>query len=81
MNINKKEEKVFGRAQFEQFLIDNDYESFTAKQVAYVHKTLTSGSDTGKGRNFQINVREPGHVAIQGNPSKHFQGHSRNVRI
>lgn len=34
MNINKKEEKVFGRAQFEQFLIDNDYEAFTAKQVA-----------------------------------------------
>lgn len=34
MNINKKEEKVFGRAQFEQFLIDNDYEAFNAKQVA-----------------------------------------------
>lgn len=34
MNINKKEEKVFGRAQFEQFLIDKDYEAFTAKQVA-----------------------------------------------
>ena len=34
MDNNKKEEKVFGRAQFEQFLIDNDYEAFTAKQVA-----------------------------------------------
>jgi len=34
MDINKKEEKVFGRAQFEQFLIDKDYEAFTAKQVA-----------------------------------------------
>lgn len=33
MDNNRKEEKVFGRAQFEQFLIDNDYESFTAKQV------------------------------------------------
>lgn len=34
MDNNRKEEKVFGRAQFEQFLIDNDYEAFTAKQVA-----------------------------------------------
>lgn len=34
MDNNRKEEKVFGRAQFEQFLIDNDYEAFTARQVA-----------------------------------------------
>lgn len=34
MDNNRKGEKVFGRAQFEQFLIDNDYEAFNAKQVA-----------------------------------------------
>ena len=34
MDNNRKEEKVFGRAQFEQFLIDKDNDAFTPKQVA-----------------------------------------------
>ena len=53
MNINKKEEKVFGRAQFEQFLIDNDYEAFTAKQVAAFATDVLNKSENNEMDEFE----------------------------
>lgn len=53
MNINKKEEKVFGRAQFEQFLIDKDYEAFTAKQVAAFATDVLNKSENNEMDEFE----------------------------
>lgn len=53
MSINKKEEKVFERAQFEQFLIDNDYEAFTAKQVAAFATDVLNKSENNEMDEFE----------------------------
>lgn len=53
MNINKKEGKVFGRAQFERFLIDNDYEAFTAKQVAAFATDVLNKSENNEMDEFE----------------------------
>lgn len=53
MNINKKEEKVFERTQFEQFLIDNDYEAFTAKQVAAFATDVLNKSENNEMDEFE----------------------------
>lgn len=53
MDNNRKEEKVFGRAQFEQFLIDNDYEAFTAKQVAAFATDVLNKSENNEMDEFE----------------------------
>lgn len=53
MDNNRKEEKVFGRAQFEQFLIDNDYEAFTAKQVAAFATDVLNKSENNELEEFE----------------------------
>lgn len=53
MDKNRKEEKVFGRAQFEQFLIDNDYEAFNAKQVAAFATDVLNKSENNELDEFE----------------------------
>jgi hypothetical protein len=53
MDNNRKEEKVFGRAQFEQFLIDNDYEAFIAKQVAAFATDVLNKSENNEMDEFE----------------------------
>lgn len=53
MDNNRKEEKVFGRAQFEQFLIDNDYEAFTAKQVVAFATDVLNKSENNELDEFE----------------------------
>lgn len=53
MDNNRKEEKVFGRAQFEQFLIENNYEAFTAKQVAAFATDVLNKSENNEMDEFE----------------------------
>ena len=48
MDNNRKGEKVFGRAQIEQFQIDNDYEAFNANQVAAFETDVLKKSENNE---------------------------------
>lgn len=53
MDNNTKKQKVFTRAQFEQFLIDNDYEAFDARQVAAFATDVLNKSENNEIDEFE----------------------------